>query len=164
MPLGFERLKICELFAELLHCSNMAHLNKPVNKSQQSKTEYISTFENSKAATEEEEEEQTTASSPDKIDDSSSKDDVAADANQEPKPETVENVENDVNDDVKDEVYVADRLKLQFIEHKVLPTCLVRISCCLQRKLYVLIIFDILANAGHILWLSIQQFLTLCRV
>ncbi|KAG0367781.1 SIT4 phosphatase-associated protein-domain-containing protein [Gamsiella multidivaricata] len=26
-PLGFERLKICELFAELLHCSNMAVLN-----------------------------------------------------------------------------------------------------------------------------------------
>ncbi|ORX52405.1 SAPS-domain-containing protein [Hesseltinella vesiculosa] len=27
MPLGFERLKICELFAELLHCSNMSNLN-----------------------------------------------------------------------------------------------------------------------------------------
>lgn len=26
-PLGFERLKICELFAELLHCSNMSSLN-----------------------------------------------------------------------------------------------------------------------------------------
>ncbi|KAF9355926.1 hypothetical protein BGX26_005931 [Mortierella sp. AD094] len=26
-PLGFERLKICEMFAELLHCSNMAVLN-----------------------------------------------------------------------------------------------------------------------------------------
>lgn len=26
-PLGFERFKICELFAELLHCSNMALLN-----------------------------------------------------------------------------------------------------------------------------------------
>lgn len=26
-PLGFERLKICELFAELLHCSNMSNLN-----------------------------------------------------------------------------------------------------------------------------------------
>ncbi|KAF9581089.1 hypothetical protein BGW38_002020 [Lunasporangiospora selenospora] len=26
-PLGFERLKICEMFAELLHCSNMAILN-----------------------------------------------------------------------------------------------------------------------------------------
>ncbi|CAO3646400.1 unnamed protein product [Cunninghamella echinulata] len=29
MPLGFERLKICELFAELLHCSNMSNLNAP---------------------------------------------------------------------------------------------------------------------------------------
>ncbi|KAF9997962.1 hypothetical protein BGZ65_006481 [Modicella reniformis] len=27
VPLGFERLKICEMFAELLHCSNMAILN-----------------------------------------------------------------------------------------------------------------------------------------
>ncbi|KAI9323411.1 SIT4 phosphatase-associated protein-domain-containing protein [Dichotomocladium elegans] len=27
IPLGFERLKICELFAELLHCSNMSNLN-----------------------------------------------------------------------------------------------------------------------------------------
>ncbi|KAG0268497.1 hypothetical protein DFQ27_006562 [Actinomortierella ambigua] len=27
IPLGFERLKICEMFAELLHCSNMAILN-----------------------------------------------------------------------------------------------------------------------------------------
>lgn len=27
IPLGFERLKICELFAELLHCSNMSSLN-----------------------------------------------------------------------------------------------------------------------------------------
>ncbi|KAJ2910350.1 sporulation-induced protein, partial [Coemansia aciculifera] len=31
-PLGFERLRICELFAELLHCSNMPRLNQqPVN-------------------------------------------------------------------------------------------------------------------------------------
>ncbi|KAG0246779.1 hypothetical protein BGX31_009026 [Mortierella sp. GBA43] len=31
VPLGFERLKICEMFAELLHCSNMAILNsKPI--------------------------------------------------------------------------------------------------------------------------------------
>ncbi|CAI5760473.1 unnamed protein product [Candida verbasci] len=28
-PLGFERFKICELIAELLHCSNMALLNDP---------------------------------------------------------------------------------------------------------------------------------------
>ncbi|KAJ2014760.1 sporulation-induced protein, partial [Coemansia sp. S85] len=29
-PLGFERLRICELFAELLHCSNMPRLNQAV--------------------------------------------------------------------------------------------------------------------------------------
>ncbi|KAI8064073.1 SIT4 phosphatase-associated protein-domain-containing protein [Thamnidium elegans] len=31
IPLGFERLKICELFAELLHCSNMSSLNVEPN-------------------------------------------------------------------------------------------------------------------------------------
>lgn len=29
VPLTFERFQICELFAELLHCSNMAILNRP---------------------------------------------------------------------------------------------------------------------------------------
>src|SRR5438045_9546883 len=28
-PLGFERFRICELYAELLHCSNMVLLNDP---------------------------------------------------------------------------------------------------------------------------------------
>ncbi|KAJ2749927.1 sporulation-induced protein, partial [Coemansia pectinata] len=32
-PLGFERLRICELFAELLHCSNMPRLNQPISVS-----------------------------------------------------------------------------------------------------------------------------------
>ncbi|ANB14748.1 Sap190p [Sugiyamaella lignohabitans] len=31
-PLGFERFKICELFAELLHCSNMSLLNDPAGE------------------------------------------------------------------------------------------------------------------------------------
>lgn len=30
MPLTFERFRICELYAELLHCSNMSLLNRPV--------------------------------------------------------------------------------------------------------------------------------------
>lgn len=32
-PLGFERFKICELIAELLHCSNMTLLNEPNGES-----------------------------------------------------------------------------------------------------------------------------------
>jgi len=32
IPLGFERLKICELYAELLHCSNMSNLNLPIKE------------------------------------------------------------------------------------------------------------------------------------
>lgn len=31
-PLGFERFKVCELIAELLHCSNMALLNDPAGE------------------------------------------------------------------------------------------------------------------------------------
>ncbi|CAO3675513.1 unnamed protein product [Rhizopus stolonifer] len=38
-PLGFERLKICELFAELLHCSNMSNLN---NFTEETKSEKLS--------------------------------------------------------------------------------------------------------------------------
>ncbi|KAI9282474.1 SIT4 phosphatase-associated protein-domain-containing protein [Umbelopsis sp. AD052] len=44
MPLGFERLKICELFAELLHCSNMAHLNKPLSKHHLARANYHNTI------------------------------------------------------------------------------------------------------------------------
>lgn len=32
-PLGFERFKICELVAELLHCSNMTLINEPIGES-----------------------------------------------------------------------------------------------------------------------------------
>ena len=32
-PLGFERFRICELYAELLHCSNMVLLNDPCGES-----------------------------------------------------------------------------------------------------------------------------------
>ncbi|KAI8891324.1 SAPS-domain-containing protein [Backusella circina FSU 941] len=38
-PLGFERLKICELFAELLHCSNMSNLNFTEEQEQKEETD-----------------------------------------------------------------------------------------------------------------------------
>jgi serine/threonine-protein phosphatase 6 regulatory subunit 3 len=65
IPLGFERLKICELFAELLHCSNMSSLNM-LNTEQQEE--------------------------------------------QVPPPPTA-----------------GDLLKMEFVKHKVLPTCTVSI-------------------------------------
>lgn len=40
-PLGFERFKICELVAELLHCSNMALLNEPDGEKITSERDYI---------------------------------------------------------------------------------------------------------------------------
>ncbi|KAG0756590.1 hypothetical protein G6F29_011303 [Rhizopus arrhizus] len=39
-PLGFERLKICELFAELLHCSNMSNLNN-INSEEEQQQEQV---------------------------------------------------------------------------------------------------------------------------
>ncbi|KAH8553437.1 SIT4 phosphatase-associated protein-domain-containing protein [Umbelopsis sp. PMI_123] len=39
VPLGFERLKICELYAELLHCSNMSNLNLPASSDAENKTQ-----------------------------------------------------------------------------------------------------------------------------
>jgi serine/threonine-protein phosphatase 6 regulatory subunit 3 len=92
MPLGFERLKICELFAELLHCSNMAHLNKPLSKHHLARANYVNTI----ASPNSEEPEAPAA-------------DVA-----EPTAATED-----------DQLYIADYLKMQFIKHRVLPTCLV---------------------------------------
>ncbi|SMN19293.1 similar to Saccharomyces cerevisiae YJL098W SAP185 Protein that forms a complex with the Sit4p protein phosphatase and is required for its function [Maudiozyma saulgeensis] len=40
-PLGFERFKICELVAELLHCSNMALLNEPEGEKITSERDHI---------------------------------------------------------------------------------------------------------------------------
>ena len=37
-PLTFERFRICELYAELLHCSNMAILNRPAHRGDESST------------------------------------------------------------------------------------------------------------------------------
>jgi hypothetical protein len=50
-PLGFERLKICELFAELLHCSNMSNLNNSFNLTQEEEAQLADTEkENTTAA------------------------------------------------------------------------------------------------------------------
>lgn len=104
MPLGFERLKICELFAELLHCSNMAHLNKPLAKHHIARSSYMNTF-GTTANTEEEggiaQKTSDTATESDKTQDTEAK-------NEE-----------------EEDLYIADHLKLQLIKHRVLPTCLV---------------------------------------
>jgi serine/threonine-protein phosphatase 6 regulatory subunit 3 len=101
MPLGFERLKICELFAELLHCSNMAHLNKPLSKHQIAGTSYGNTISSPSEEAEESQPELATES----VQESAGKDD----------------------EDKDEHMYIADHFKLQFINHLVLPTCLVSI-------------------------------------
>ncbi|KAH8548276.1 SIT4 phosphatase-associated protein-domain-containing protein [Umbelopsis sp. PMI_123] len=98
MPLGFERLKICELFAELLHCSNMAHLNKPLSKHQIAGTSYGNTISSPSEEAEESQPELATES----VQESAGKDD----------------------EDKDEHMYIADHFKLQFINHLVLPTCL----------------------------------------
>jgi serine/threonine-protein phosphatase 6 regulatory subunit 3 len=94
MPLGFERLKICELFAELLHCSNMAHLNKPLSKHHQARANYVNT--------------------------------IASPNAEEPEETPTDDAEPTAKEGAEDEqLYIADYMKLQFIKHRVLPTCLV---------------------------------------
>ncbi|GAB5592695.1 hypothetical protein Unana1_07595 [Umbelopsis nana] len=108
MPLGFERLKICELFAELLHCSNMAHLNKPLAKHHVARSSYINTFGTSLTTTEEE------GSQAEKLSDTVTDSD---------KPQATEEHEEEKAEE-EEELYIADQLKLQLIKHRVLPTCL----------------------------------------
>jgi serine/threonine-protein phosphatase 6 regulatory subunit 3 len=104
MPLGFERLKICELFAELLHCSNMAHLNKPLAKHHIARSGYMNTF-GTTATTEEEE--------------------GIAQKTSDTATESDKTQHTEAKNEEEEELYIADHLKLQLIKHRVLPTCLV---------------------------------------
>ncbi|KAJ8655867.1 hypothetical protein O0I10_008531 [Lichtheimia ornata] len=90
MPLGFERLKICELFAELLHCSNMSNLND----------------EEGEAEEDEDEKDEKEEESPKESD--------------AVKPEDKQ--ESDTTKDA-DGTTIGDYLKMQFVENRVMPTC-----------------------------------------
>ncbi|KAF7725566.1 hypothetical protein EC973_009521 [Apophysomyces ossiformis] len=98
-PLGFERLKICELFAELLHCSNMSNLNS-------------SLAEESSAGN------GTDAVQPEK------KENNGNSVTEEPKSssnDTSARKDNADNDEKR--LAIGDYLKQKFIEYKVMPTC-----------------------------------------
>ncbi|KAG2194213.1 hypothetical protein INT46_009806 [Mucor plumbeus] len=93
-PLGFERLKICELFAELLHCSNMSNLN---NFSMTPEEE--AELEDKQPEEQSEEEEK----------------------KKEEKAE--EKVEKATKSDAESELSVGDYLKSKFVDKKAMPIC-----------------------------------------
>lgn len=104
-PLGFERLKICELFAELLHCSNMSNLNNfTMTPEEEAELE-------DKLPEEQEEED---------ADQESKKD-------EESKEEADSKKEETVKSESKPELSVGDYLKSKFVENKAMPICVVRI-------------------------------------
>lgn len=93
-PLGFERLKICELFAELLHCSNMSNLN---NFSMTPEEEAELEDKQPEGQSEEEEKKK------------------------EEKAE--EKVEKATKSDAESELSVGDYLKSKFVDKKAMPIC-----------------------------------------
>lgn len=156
VPLGFERFRICELFAELLHCSNMSLLNTirhdtstngffelkhdynnfdqasnsngPDANYQTQKVDESSTsmdiqgIENSKQKDSQEEElttEQTTkpVSSPILME--------IVEETPAPQSTDYDTQTNSFNGSVSPELPVGDLLKSKFVEHKIIPTCLV---------------------------------------
>lgn len=147
VPLGFERLKVCELFAELLHCSNMSNLNmlpdeqaldelpdntNHIEQIPASKEEGI--VKTTNVATEETAE---TSSSPMETEPTSPS--LADTASNVVKPsDCVESLPNGVHESgtvtaatadalstAMPVVPVGDFLKIKFVEHRVMPTCLV---------------------------------------
>ncbi|KAI8330479.1 SIT4 phosphatase-associated protein-domain-containing protein [Chlamydoabsidia padenii] len=143
MPLGFERLKICELFAELLHCSNMSNLNAMEDGeetecgqqfNQQGEQDIgdntIIKEEQDKSLDQQSHESDvklpTTAVSPPTLKDTDSTsqnnvDKSIADTSQETmqyNTGTTGSIQQDQQD-----LPMGDYLKLQLVQHKVLPTC-----------------------------------------
>ncbi|KAG0178248.1 hypothetical protein DFQ28_002532 [Apophysomyces sp. BC1034] len=94
-PLGFERLKICELFAELLHCSNMSNLNSSTEENEiGDTTDVVEALE---------EKESNAKFSSEKVNST---------------------VTKAVTDNGQDQqLAIGDYLKQKFIQHKVMPTC-----------------------------------------
>lgn len=96
-PLGFARFRICELFAELFHCSNVAL----VNDRQSEKIAAIRDQERERLR---------------------KKKKNNNDEEVEPTPRSSLELEEDEDDETPT---VGDFLKMQFIEHKVIPTILI---------------------------------------
>ncbi|RUS13113.1 SIT4 phosphatase-associated protein-domain-containing protein, partial [Jimgerdemannia flammicorona] len=152
IPLGFERLKVCELFAELLHCSNMSNLNVVVVEQVVAETpNNVNHVEETKLP-EKVEEAATPASAEaeEKVEDVATTPSSVVPMETEPStpPMAVTTSDTVVSSDepkvlvngthnsgtgtvasvtatsAAASVPVGDFLKIKFVEHKVMPTCL----------------------------------------
>jgi hypothetical protein len=144
MPLGFERLKICELFAELLHCSNMSNLNAGEDNQETETTQQLDQQEQleknhegrvNETISDSESEQQgpeptknlstaATVSSPTLEDSSNTIDSSINSTSTATIDKPQETAAITVQPDQQD-LPMGDYLKLQLVQHKVLPTCTV---------------------------------------
>ncbi|KAJ1923390.1 sporulation-induced protein [Tieghemiomyces parasiticus] len=125
-PLGFERLRVCELFAELLHCSNMYKLNvAPTNGSQETvATECVTSgpaADDAMAVSPPKEADHPMSTDvspphPDGAADTATEEDLVIDGADTP---VAPPVPTDLGN-----VPVGQLLKWKLIEHQVVPTCL----------------------------------------
>ncbi|KAF9333129.1 hypothetical protein BG006_004002 [Podila minutissima] len=152
-PLGFERLKICEMFAELLHCSNMAVLNsRPIISVSADGTVRIPcvspiTFHDDALdnldplepkVNGDHSPKSSTSKAKDENKEGATKDDATDDATPRASPplrptstlasstiasSTIATLttSNSISDNVL--IPVGDFLKLQFVDHRIIPTC-----------------------------------------
>ncbi|KAF9321686.1 hypothetical protein BG003_000104 [Podila horticola] len=155
-PLGFERLKICEMFAELLHCSNMAVLNShpiisvsadgtvriPCVSPNSFHDDVLDDLDSMQPKVNGDHSPKSSTSSTSKTKDENkegeTKDDATDDVTPRASPplgptstvvsstiasSTIATLtsNNSVNDDVL--IPVGDFLKLQFVDHRIIPTC-----------------------------------------
>ncbi|KAI7858854.1 SIT4 phosphatase-associated protein-domain-containing protein [Circinella umbellata] len=134
VPLGFERLKICELFAELLHCSNMSNLNSNVFDDDEDEEDVNEEKDDASSTNEQQ-----------RIEDVSKEDNKEKDINDDNKETSVQptttsttskkddhdNEEKEersaagsAEEEKKEDLSIGDYLKIQFVEHHVMPTCI----------------------------------------
>src|SRR4051812_30156398 len=152
VPLGFERFRICELFAELLHCSNMSLLNTIRHDNTNgffelkgNYNDYEQTSDSNVPDESQKVDESQTAMDIQGNEESKQKDSQQEELSieQTTKPvsspilmEIVEETSsprlnydtsqtNNFNGSVSSELPVGDILKSKFVEHKIMPTCLV---------------------------------------
>ncbi|KAF9931472.1 hypothetical protein FBU30_010088 [Linnemannia zychae] len=140
-PLGFERLKICEMFAELLHCSNMAILNsKPIvtvsadgtvriPKVLVSELHHLDHSVNGDADDEDKDKQHDSGKDPAPVDKNIADNHTTPrTSSDEPCVTTLTSATiaslasaNSIEGEVM--IPVGDFLKLQFVDHHIIPTC-----------------------------------------
>ncbi|KAI7866605.1 SIT4 phosphatase-associated protein-domain-containing protein [Spinellus fusiger] len=131
MPLGFERLKICELFAELIHCSNMSNLNAVAQMAIEENKAHSTVFMEGMGGMEGEAED-VSATAPSEetfpVDGAKAEEEKAEAEEEKEEEEEEEEKKKEKKEDVTDtslqQGSMGDYLKVKFVEHKVMPTCI----------------------------------------